>query len=287
MNLSDTLTLLALQLQMPPDELIRYAGEDTVGGYSNKVEDARWPIGSLWEVEGKVLYALVRILKPAHCVEIGSLRGCSTAHLATALSVNGSGRLTAVDIEPGSRDMFPKHLDSLVTGVLGDGIEWLAGQEDESINLLFEDSSHGADMCASIAGLCKTKLAPGGVMVMHDAAHNFAVYADGTSSPSDVGAEVCRGLDRALGSEYRVYLSEPSDCGFAVWKRKAELTPAQKLGIERPNVNPSNPIAVALGEMLNDEIDKFNAGQETDLDFEGGTPLKVKKKPGRKPKAQA
>lgn len=404
MELNDTLKLLALQLQLDPNELIRLAAEDVIGGYHFDPLQSRWGIGSLFEVEGKVLYALVRILKPSHVVEIGSLRGCSTAHLATALQVNGSGHLTAVDLDGTARDKFPKHLESVLTGVTADGLEWLAGQEDESIDLLFEDSSHGESMCASVASLCKTKLAPGGVLIMHDAAHDNAILGDGNKIASPVGAEVRAGLDRAIANEYRVYLSEPSDCGFACYlkpynvtfqgsdaiysgkntampdeyKRLTErlqqttwditpihegvsplaelissedhdsvvndvawedelgnvssyegqvntetglsshlendvptnepeklasktartsmplstelerylasidvsadewdtMTPAEKIGIKRPNINPANPIAVALGEMLNKEIDAYN------------TEKPAKKKPGRKPKSQ-
>lgn len=295
MNLNDTLTLLALQLQLPPDELIRYAGEDVIGGYSYRAADRKWPMGSLFAEEGQVLYALVRILKPAHVAEIGSLRGCSTAHLATALSVNGSGHITAIDISGGALDMFPKHLDSVLTGITGDGLEWLAGQEDESIDLLFEDSSHGEEMCASIAALCKTKLTPGGVLIVHDAAHTESIDGNGVHTPSPVGAEICAGLDRALGNEYRVYLSEPSDCGFAAWQRKMiwrDGGPTHWNGeyeIELPEKE-----AVWEGIPVNEGwVDKPKREMITEdgehLEIVDAPPVEMlpeKKKRGRKPKSQ-
>lgn len=224
MNLNDALTLLAMQLQLDPAELIRYAAEDTLGGYDADPARAKWPMGSLYAVEGQTLYALIRTLKPQHVAEIGSLRGCSTAHIATALSVNGSGRVTAIDIAAGSRDLFPAHLESVLTPVTGDGLAWLAAQPDASIDLLYEDSSHGTEMCAAVGELCKTKLTPGGLLVVHDAAHDFAILGGGHKITSPVGAEIRLGLDRALGTTYRVYLAEPSDCGVAVWRRSPVKT---------------------------------------------------------------
>ena len=221
MNLNETLQLLAMQLRLDVDALVRYAAEDTIGGYHADDKQSQWPIGSLYGVEGQTLYALVRALQPAHVVEIGSLRGCSTTHIATALSINGQGRVTAVDMNPSAGDMLPGHLHTLVSQVVGDGLVWLAGQDDASIDLLFEDSSHGTDMCAAVADLARSKLSPGGVLVMHDAGHDYAILPDGRRIDSGVGAEVRAGLERALGDEYRVYLTEPSDCGLAVWQRFA------------------------------------------------------------------
>lgn len=309
MNLQDALQLLAMQLQLDPAELIRYAGEDTIGGYHWKADEQKWPMGSLFGVEGQILYALVRILKPAHVVEIGSLRGCSTAHLATALSVNGSGRLTAVDIAPDARDQFPKHLESVLTGVTADGLDWLTGQEDGSIDLLFEDSSHGTDMCAAVAELCKTKLAPGGVLVMHDAGHDLAFVGGGVQVPSAVGAEVRAGLDRALGTAYRVYLAEPSDCGVAVWQRNF-IAPAGWGMIDAPekpkremitedgerleiidDPAASGPQSVSVVEqaigILTEALHDDESTEEKLKDFYPPTPPKPKRKPARKAKPKA
>lgn len=224
MQLNDTLQLLALQLQLDPNKLLGFAGEDQLGGYHWNPELSRWKQGSVYAVEGQTIYALIRALKPQTVVEIGSWVGCSATHIATALSVNGSGHVTAVDINPEAGAEFPQHLASVRTMVAGDGIEWLAGQEDESIDLLFEDADHSTAMCEAIAALCKTKLKPGGVMLMHDAGHSIAYVGGGVQVPSPVAAAICAGLDKALGNAYRVYLAEPSDCGLAVYQRPKGLT---------------------------------------------------------------
>lgn len=222
MNMQDVFNSMALLLLTEPGELVRYANEDQLGGYHWDGRLAKWPMGSLFAEEGQVLYALIRKYKPQRIVEIGTLRGCSTAHMAMALSVNGGGgQIHTVDVNSSAGDLFPKHLAEYVTQHIGDGLAWLAGQEDESIDFLFEDSSHGEDMCASIAALCKTKLKPGGILVMHDAAHDFVITGDGSKypDPEHTGEHIRAGLTRALGNEYRTYIAEPSDCGFALWRK--------------------------------------------------------------------
>lgn len=238
MKLNETLLLLALQLNQDPEELIAFAAEDTIGGWD--MGEGGWPIGSLWSVEGQTLYALVRALRPERVVEIGGHRGCSAAHLAMALDVNGSGSLTSVDIESSAGDMLPESLSDLVENVTADGIAWLEAQDDESIDLIFEDSSHGAEMCAAVATLAKFKLRPGGVLVMHDAAHDFGYVADWVQVPSDVGETVRRGLTAALGGDYSVYRADPSDCGFAVYQKP----------LEAEEEKPKNELTTVDGETL-------------------------------------
>ena len=68
------------------------AGGSGRGYREAAAETPSWPGGSVWEEEGRLLYGLVRALKPEVIVEIGSLVGCSTSHLALACRRNGRGR---------------------------------------------------------------------------------------------------------------------------------------------------------------------------------------------------
>lgn len=214
MNLHDTLRAIAADWHFDADALIAYAAEDTWGGYDGG--HGTMPNGSLWTVEGKTLYALVRATRPQAVVEIGTLRGASANHIAEALRANGEGHLLTIDISGGG-DLIADDLRPYITQLTADGLGWLMGQADASIDLLYEDSSHGTDMCAAVGMLAKRKLAPDGWFVTHDAAHDFAILSSGRIS-SPVGAEIRAGLSRA-GIDYRVYLSEPSDCGLAIWRQ--------------------------------------------------------------------
>jgi predicted O-methyltransferase YrrM len=54
--------------------------------------------GSIYGVEGALLYALVRRLRPATIVETGTASGISTTYLLAALARNDTGRLVSIDL---------------------------------------------------------------------------------------------------------------------------------------------------------------------------------------------
>lgn len=200
----DVLFQLEKQLGIELDSLLPLAESDDLGGYHPDEKQRKWGSGAVWEVEGQTLFALVRALKPETIVEIGSGTGCSTTHMASALRDNGSGHITTID--RGNTPQIPDDLQVYVTITNGDAINYLALQPDNSIDFILEDADHSTELCQAIGELAKTKLKPGGVLMAHDAAH------------FGVGADVKRGYDLA-GLDIRVYRSDPSDCGWAVWQR--------------------------------------------------------------------
>lgn len=218
MNLNEVLTLMAAQLKADPQELISYAAEDTLGGYHIDEAQRRFPQGSLWGVEGQILYTLVRWLKPQVIAEIGGWAGASASHLALAVRENGAGHVFSVDSGVGGQEpgrLVPGDLKPYVTHVRADGRDWLAEQDDGSIGLLFEDADHSTALTAALSRLALKKCMPGGLLLNHDAAHDFAILGDGNRIGSTVGREVRDGL--ALANAYfKPYLADPSDCGLAL-----------------------------------------------------------------------
>lgn len=207
MNLDAALIDIAARYGLP--DLHDYAAEDTIGGYHMDAAQAKWPVGSVFEVEGKVLYALIRALKPRRCVEIGLQDGCSATHISYALKANATGA-TFFSIDRGnSGRLIPDEVRMYVTVVGGDGAEWLAAQPDGSIDFLFEDADHSEDLSYRIGVLAQNKLRPGGLFVAHDAAHFM------------VGNDIRAGYTRA-GMEYTVYSIEPSDCGLLLFRQPGE-----------------------------------------------------------------
>src|SRR5688572_10960959 len=97
MNLSDALHALAEQLNLDADSLLAYANEDAVGGFHADAAQSKWQVGSIWGVEGQVLYALTRALKPQSIAEFGVNAGCSSTHFLSALEANGQGELHSID----------------------------------------------------------------------------------------------------------------------------------------------------------------------------------------------
>lgn len=212
MNLADALQLIAEQTGFDAQMLKTYADEDTLGGWHNVLEHEKFPCGSIWGVEGQVLYALIRALKPSRVAEIGAWHGCSASHMALAVKKNRRGKVISVD--DGSEihkvgthgDKIPDNLRSYIELVQADGGAWLEQQPDHSLDLLFEDDNHRADMVEIISRLAHSKLKPGGILVDHDAADH------------PTGVQVRKGMD-AAGIGYHVYLIEPADCGLAIWRK--------------------------------------------------------------------
>lgn len=202
--LIDTLFQLEKQLGLELDSLLPYAEADDIGGYHPDASQAKWGAGAIWSVEGQTLHALIRALKPDSVVEIGSGTGCSSNHIASALKANGHGHLVTID--RGNTPRIADDLKPFVTVLGEDAINWLALAPDNSIDFILEDADHSEALCNVIGELAKTKLKPGGVLMAHDAAH------------FGVGRDVKAGYDLA-GLDFRVYLTDPSDCGWLVWQR--------------------------------------------------------------------
>lgn len=221
MNLQDSLFVIENFLGIETDSLLPFAQADNIGGYHPDPSQRQWNPGAVWDVEGRTIYALIRALQPVNVVEIGGGLGCSTNHIASALYANGNGHLVTLD--RGNTPQVDGRWDSYVTALPGDAFEYLELLPDNSIDFILEDADHSEEMCYRVGELAKRKLAPGGVLVAHDAAH------------PTVGADVTAGFRRA-GVNGRVYLTEPSDCGLLVWrKEQSEFRPLIKdMGYSEP-----------------------------------------------------
>lgn len=255
MNLQDTLFSLETFFDLEPDSLLPFANEDAIGGFDPDENKRQWTVGSIFGVEGQVLYALVRALKPQHVLEIGGGTGCSGSHIARALRANDSG--TLVSLDRGNTPQILVDVKDLVEIRNDDAINYLAMLPDGSLDMIWEDADHSEQLCAAVGELAKSKLAPGGLLIAHDAAH-FAV-----------GGDVVRGYDRA-GLAHRVYLTEPSDCGMLVW-RKEPLEPIVDGWFSTDGehwVNPARP-----GESIESDPHANLTGQYIVNDLEDGVEI--------------
>lgn len=214
MHLHSALEQLAQRFGLDAGALIGYAHEDPHTGY-----DSGWPTGSIWQVEGQVLYALARALKPTTVLELGTWYGCSATHILQALNDNRWGALRAVDnhVQGGPAQigaLIPDELRGRFEHTHIGILDYLITTE-EQFDFIFEDGMHDHEQVAQVWRAAQRVLTPGGFIVSHDATHFV------------VGAEVQRGMAQA-GITDALFLSiDPADCGLAVWQKPGEYVASE------------------------------------------------------------
>jgi len=142
MHLYEALVTIAGDGSLSAGDLIAYAMEDTIGGR----DTGQWPAMCVHEAEGKLIYALVRALKPNVALEIGGNFGCSTTHILAALEANGTGMLVSYDIDPASYRGVPEHLRHRLDARIEDALT----ADLPAAPFVLEDGEHGLDFTTRI-----------------------------------------------------------------------------------------------------------------------------------------
>lgn len=216
MQFEDALRDVADYLGLDCAALAAYAAEDAHGGWPhNLTPDAPdWPGGSIWSVEGKFLYALVRALQPDHVFESGTKSGCSTTHILAALEANQRGLLDSVDLcidtdltLPGFGALVPAELHPRWTFTTQTRTQDFLDTDVTPFDFAFEDTDHTVPTTVDILSRLKARDSIK-VIVSHDICHPWSGYAMQEAWATVFGE-----------NGYRPYCIAPSDCGLAVWKR--------------------------------------------------------------------
>jgi hypothetical protein len=142
MNLNQALSQLATDGNLNLDDLIAFAAEDSQGGRDTGAHGG----GAVHASEGKVIYALIRALKPATCLELGVADGGSSSHILAALKKNGTGRLISYDIDPTAGEKVPADLRGGWTLIKEDVLHADFAQAD----FIFEDTAHTLDFSITL-----------------------------------------------------------------------------------------------------------------------------------------
>lgn len=158
MQLNDALRQIATAGNLNPDELIAYAAEDNVGGR----DTGAWDSMSTFADEGRVIYALVRALKPRHVLEVGVASGGTSTHILSALEANGDGDLYSIDIEANCGINVPERLRHRWSFNVADALT----ADLPAADFVFEDGAHTMEFGRAIYPRLKA-LAPRAI-VAHD-----------------------------------------------------------------------------------------------------------------------
>jgi predicted O-methyltransferase YrrM len=140
------------------------------------------------EQGGRLLYSLVRAIRPATVVEFGTSFGISTIHLAAGLTDVGAGQvltteLSSAKITAAGTNLAEAGLDQVVTIIGGDARDTLADVPGP-IGLVFLDG--WKDLCLPVLRLLEPRLASGALVVADDAENhpNMADYLSYVRDPS-------------------------------------------------------------------------------------------------------
>ena len=119
---------------------------------------------------GRLLYSLVRAVRPAVVVEFGMSFGISTLFLASAVRDNGTGHvftteMSAAKIAAAKATFGETGLDEAITVLEGDARETLAGLTD-TVGFVLLDG--WKDLCLPVLRLLEPRLPPGTLVVADD-----------------------------------------------------------------------------------------------------------------------
>ncbi|MFJ8057421.1 O-methyltransferase [Streptomyces sp. NPDC096142] len=119
---------------------------------------------------GKLLYNLVRAVRPATVVEFGTSFGISTLYLAAAVRDNGTGRVITTELSKDKiaaalRTFAETGLDDLITILEGDARDTLGDLQDPADFVLLDGWK---ELCLPVLRLLEPHLRPGTLVVADD-----------------------------------------------------------------------------------------------------------------------
>jgi predicted O-methyltransferase YrrM len=120
---------------------------------------------------GRLLYSLVRAIRPRTVVEFGTSFGISTLYLASAVRDNGFGRvltteLSAPKIVAARRTFAEAGLDDLITLLEGDALETLPPHLESGVDFVLLDG--WKELYVPLLQLLEPHMAPGTLVVADD-----------------------------------------------------------------------------------------------------------------------
>lgn len=208
----------------------------------------------------RILYALIRSLKPRVCVESGTYRGYAACYMALGLQENNSGHLYCIDnfsltdftTRHGNCDPQQHWSDNLTACGVRSWVTLLKGDSDkvdwpEKIDFAYIDGWHSYDATKHDFAQCAKR---GATCICLDDTINCA-------GPRLLMAEM-----KAISSQWNI-LDIPSDNGLSICMRKQKVRDVT-FSQELPN-HPGVDVSVLNRE---DRIKHFReAHQHTGLDY--------------------
>lgn len=173
-----------LRLPPPPAGLSSWH-EASAAGRAEAFQDIYIPISA---DAGRLLYALVRAIRPQTVVEFGTSFGISTIYLAAAVTDNGTGQVITTELSSKKAAAARANLAEAgvagpVTVLEGDALQTLAGVSGP-VGLVLLDG--WKNLCLPVLRLLEPVLAPGALVAADDITHEgMAGYLDFIRDPAN------------------------------------------------------------------------------------------------------
>ena len=166
------------------------AGVDYAAATAQQRSDAAAEIYMPISVEaGRLLYSLVRAVRPKTVVEFGMSFGISTLHLAAAVRDNGVGRVVTTELSASKaaaarRTFAETGLDDVITVLEGDALETLPAHTADGVEFVLLDG--WKDLYLPVLRLLEPNLVPGTLVVGDDATFkSVQPYLDYVRDPAN------------------------------------------------------------------------------------------------------
>ena len=146
---------------------------------------------SMTREEQEFIYGLVRALKPMLVVETGTYRGLTAEAIGNAIADNGIGELVTIEINPELARQAAERCAGLPVSVVCADCREYASMLWTGIDLLIID---GGEDRRSEEQAFEGHLAPGAVIVRHDATNPTGTYLQGDELEDWLVLPSARGL---------------------------------------------------------------------------------------------
>lgn len=149
------------------DQRLARAVPEDAQAAADALADVYMPIS---EAGGRLLYSLIRAIRPQVVIEFGTSYGISTVHLAAAVADNGTGHVFGTELsttkaEAARANLAAAGLAEHATILLGDARDTLR-EVPGPIGLLLLDG--WKDLSLPVLNLLEPRLAPGALVVADD-----------------------------------------------------------------------------------------------------------------------
>jgi predicted O-methyltransferase YrrM len=173
-----------VRLPPPPAGLVSW-DEASAADRAEAFQDVYIPISA---DAGRLLYALVRAIRPQTVVEFGTSFGISTIYLAAAVTDNGTGRVITTELSSkkaaaARANLREAGVSEPVTVLEGDALRTLA-DVNGPVGLVLLDG--WKNLCLPVLRLLEPVLAPGALVAADDITHaGMAAYLDFIRDPAN------------------------------------------------------------------------------------------------------